>query len=307
MGSCPCCGFPLRRDDGVAPLAGAGNGPRPSGPPSADQLRHLYLCQGLSTYQIAGITGIDRQRVTRLLRKAGVVVQPRGAGRGRPHRRATEPAELRSLLAELYVRRRLSTGQIGRLLGIPERRIRERLRQFGIRSRSRGTFNREDRVEVPLAPLEALYVHGGMSADQVGAWTGTSRGAVLRSAHDLGLAVRIGGAAFGGAVAREIELVEALYADPAVGGALARHRIPEVPPGGPIWHRFPQPFPLSKELLHDLYVECGLSLHHVELLTGQPTEAVRRLAAWSGIPLRPPGGRSPFLRRWWRSERSGGL
>jgi hypothetical protein len=28
-----------------------------------ERLAHLYLCRGLSTYVIAGISGIDRQRV----------------------------------------------------------------------------------------------------------------------------------------------------------------------------------------------------------------------------------------------------
>ena len=45
----------------------------------AERLAHLYLCLGLSTYAIAGLSGIDRQRVTRLLRRAGVPVRPRGA------------------------------------------------------------------------------------------------------------------------------------------------------------------------------------------------------------------------------------
>jgi hypothetical protein len=30
------------------------------------RLAHLYLCLGLSTYGIAGLSGIERQRVTRL-------------------------------------------------------------------------------------------------------------------------------------------------------------------------------------------------------------------------------------------------
>ena len=36
----------------------------------------------------------------------------------------------------------------------------------------------------------------------------------------------------------------------------------------------------------------------IELLTGQPSESVRRLLAGSGTILRGAGGRSPFLRRW---------
>jgi hypothetical protein len=45
-------------------------------------------------------------------------------------------------------------------------------------------------------------------------------------------------------------------------------------------------------------VSCGLSTQHIELLTGQPAESVRRLLANGGIILRGAGGRSPFMRRW---------
>lgn len=35
------------------------------------------------------------------------------------------------MLTELYVTQRLSTPDIGRLLGIPDRRVRDRLRRYG--------------------------------------------------------------------------------------------------------------------------------------------------------------------------------
>jgi hypothetical protein len=40
---------------------------------------HLYARQLLSTYKIAVVTGADRYRITRLLRKAGIAVKPRGS------------------------------------------------------------------------------------------------------------------------------------------------------------------------------------------------------------------------------------
>jgi len=56
------------------------------------RLAHLYVCQGLSTYAIGEITGLDRQRVTRMLRQGGVPLRPRGAGLGRDR---TGPCSLR--------------------------------------------------------------------------------------------------------------------------------------------------------------------------------------------------------------------
>jgi hypothetical protein len=52
------------------------------------------------------------------------------------------------------------------------------------------------------------------------------------------------------------------------------------------------------ELARELYVRCGLGLRHIELISGQPAETVRALLHAHEITLRPPGGRSPFMRRW---------
>jgi hypothetical protein len=267
--------------------------------PGADdrtaRLAHLYLCEGQSTYRIAQATGLDRQRVTRLLRAAGVPLRPRGAGGTRPPRRP-DPPGLDAALAAFYLGQRLTAAQVGERIGMPGRTIQDRLRQHGIQPRTRGSWQREDRRSLPSGALRALYAVDGLSADDVGRRLGASRKAVLRAAHELGLAVRAGGA-----VAQpgreEIRLIEALYRDELVAAALARHAIPRVPPGGPIWQRFPQPLPLTPRLVTDLYLHCGIGLSHIELLTGQPAETVRGFMRRNKISTRPPGGRSPFLRR----------
>jgi hypothetical protein len=96
----------------------------------------------------------------------------------------------------------------------------------------------------------------------------------------------------------EIELLTALYADPGVRQVLDRHGVPVASLAGPAWKRFPAPQPLTAGLVSDLYEGCGLSLHHIELLTGRPSAAVGALLRASGIKLRPSGGRSPFMDRW---------
>lgn len=268
---------------------------------SADEaiarLAHLYLCDGLSTYRIAQVTGIDRQRVTRLLRRAGVPLRPRGAGGTRPQTRRTDPPGLAALLHELYVDRRLTTAQVGAMLGIPARTVRDRLGEYGIRRRTKGSWDREDRKDVPADDLWTLYDRDGLSAGEVGRKLHVSRKIVLRTAHDLGLPVRAGGAVpLPGP--EHIELISALYADEQVRAVLTEHGIPQVPAGGPIWQRFPEPVPLTKRLVTDLYWSCGIGLSHVELLTGQPAHTVRGFMRRSGIAVRDPGGRTPFLRRW---------
>jgi hypothetical protein len=262
-----------------------------------EQLAHLYLCRELSTYRIGELTGLDRLYVTRALRRAGVPLRPRGAGRFRPVRRIADPAGLPQLMAELYEVRRLSSRQIAAITGIPERTVRDRLRRYGIQARSRGGWNREDRRTVPAGTLRDLYRTLGMTADEVGEFTGVSRHTVLRSAHAIGIPVRTGGTVqLPGP--DEIELVRALYEDDLIASILRAHGIPRVPAGGPIWERFPEPVPLSIPLVKDLYWSCGAGLNHIELLTGQPANTVRGFMHREGISLRLPGGRTPFLRRW---------
>ncbi|MGH3157414.1 MAG: hypothetical protein ACRDNF_12665 [Streptosporangiaceae bacterium] len=96
----------------------------------------------------------------------------------------------------------------------------------------------------------------------------------------------------------EIKLVDALYADPLIAAVLDARDVPRVPPGAPVWQRFPEPVPLTTPLVKDLYWGCGAALTHIELLTGQPAMTVRGFMHRAGIPLRHPGGRTPFLRRW---------
>ena len=102
-------------------------------------------------------TGLDRQRVTRVLRKSGVPLRPRGAGRRRALRRAGDPPDLPRLMRNLYEDAKLNSSQVSAILGMPERTVRERLRRYGITTRTRGRCNREDRKTVPAEVLQALY------------------------------------------------------------------------------------------------------------------------------------------------------
>jgi hypothetical protein len=96
----------------------------------------------------------------------------------------------------------------------------------------------------------------------------------------------------------EVELLAALYADSAVRKVLYQHGVPVVSPAGTAWRRFPAPQPLTVGLVSDLYVDCGLGLHHIELLTGRPAAAAGAVLRAGGIKPRPAGGRSPFMERW---------
>jgi DNA-binding CsgD family transcriptional regulator len=267
------------------------------GQPEPAWLIHLYVCDSWSTYRIARHTGLSRQRVTNVLRAAGVTVRPHGAGRPRSAGKSGDLAGLSRITRELYLDSRLSSRQIAAILGIPERTVRDRLRMDGVATRTRGGRNREDRDTIPAEVLDLLYTRLGMTAAEVGKQLGRSANTVLRSAHALGVPVRSGGAV---PVPNpgEIELVSALYGDRLIDEVLTVHGIPHVPAGGSISDRFPTPVPLTTPLVKDLYWGCGVGLNHIELLTGQPAQTVLGFMRRAGIPLRRPGGRSPFLRRW---------
>jgi predicted HTH domain antitoxin len=297
-----CC--PYAQGPVDAPHLASGEPTGPLRVNAAALISHWYDCQGLSTYEIAELVGISRQRVGRLLTKAGVPVKPRGAGRQR--RLDAEQQVLTDLAVRLYVCSSLTSGQISALVGIPERTIRDRLRARGVRMRTRGRANREDRAAVPAEALSQLYVEAGLSAAETGRRLGVHGRVILRSAHDQGLPVRIGGPEPRNGPS-EIELIDALYADPLVQQALSRHDIAPRPAGGPVWRRFPVPVDVGPELAKELYVACGLGLRHIELVSGQPSETVRALLHAQGIVLRPPGGRSPFMRRWRRAKTTGGI
>ena len=302
-----CCPHP--GSEGADPALSAMTPDRDRGcPPDlpaadlSERINHLYVCKGLSTYRIAGVVQISRQRVNRLLHRSGVPVKPKGAGRQRPQRIPTPFPP--PFLADLYLCQRLTSIQISAMTGIPARTIRDRLVSYGVRMRTKGRLNREDRLAVEPDLLAELYLRAGMSSGEVGKILGVSHRVVLRSAHDEGLPVRMGGHPPGRGPA-EIELVDALYADPGVQRVVIRYGLPKVPAGGPIWERFPVPARISGDLAAELYLSCGLASTHIELLTGQPAASVRRLLRKAGVPLRPPGGRSPFLRQWRTSRAEG--
>jgi hypothetical protein len=127
---------------------------------------------------------------------------------------------------------------------------------------------------------------------------GISADKVLRAAHAHGMPVRSGGRVPLLGTEREIELIRALYADPLIDAALTAYAIAPVPPVGPISERFPMPVQLTTPLVKDLYWGCGVGLHHIELLTGQAAGTVRGFMRRAGIPLCPPAGQTPFMRRW---------
>ena len=57
------------------------------------------------------------------------------------------------------------------------------------------------------------------------------------------------------------------------------------------------PLPVPATLLRELYVDIGLSIHHIALLIGLGDMATRNRLIQAGVRFRPARGRCPWNRR----------
>ena len=89
------------------------------------------------------------------------------------------------------------------------------------------------------------------------------------------------------AVTSAVALIDGLYRDEQISEVLDRHAVPRRPAGGDIAVRFPEPVPLTTQLLDELYHGAGCSSNQIELLTGQSQVVVRASMHRLGIALRP--------------------
>ncbi len=191
------------------------------------RIRDLYVDKGLSTYAIGRALGIDRQRVARVLLRAGVVLPPRGVGRPRGAGHALLSSVSGDVLRDLYTRDRRSTDEIGALFNLSGNTVQRLLRAHGIRVRTTGSANREDRRALQVDVVNKLYLQDGHSAVEIGRRLGCSSRIVLRLIHDMGWPVRAGGPALHNGPG-DIELIRALYDDTLVALTLSHYEIPRV-------------------------------------------------------------------------------
>lgn len=257
----------------------------------AESIVERYL-SGTSIRRISGELGLSRRLVRAMLRDHGVRVEPVGRGRPRPEQRICLPPGMAERLSELYLDRRLTRREIAELVGVSDQRIRLWLREAGIPSRTRGRLNREDRHRPARADLEDLYVERELPGEAVAVKLASGRRGVFSGLHEQGLPVRVANRPQASVV-----VLDKLYGDRLVRRTLARHGVPLVRRPGPLHERFPEPVALTPALLKELYVDCGLALVHIELATGHPADTVKRRLTSIGVPLRPQGGLSPFMRR----------
>lgn len=278
-------------------------------PSPADQLSDAalvgrYRQESLSAAAIARQAGVPPERVLRALRAARVAIDPRrqaaATRAAAAARRGTVPS-LPPEQAERAVQRYQVDGwsyqRIADELNVTLARVRGELRRRGVPSRPHavtGPSSRAARQQAPIEDVRTLYAEAEWTAEDIAARLDVSGLVVLRTGHAHGLPIRQGGRP---AVPAAVALIDALYADDEVSQILTRHDVPRRPPGGDIADRFPEPVPLTPELLRELYSDAGCSSHQIELLTGQSQVVVRERLHRHSIPFRAEH-MSPALRRF---------
>ena len=140
----------------------------------------------------------------------------------------------------------------------------------------------------------------GMTMRQVGARLGVSSSTVSAALHAAKAPVLPSGGARPEAHGAPRTLISDLYADPDIVAALRRHHV-QVPDEadwqvtGPFHTYVPLPVPAA--LLRELYVDIGLSIHHIALLIGLGDFATRNRLIQAGVTFRPSPQRCPWNRR----------
>ena len=138
---------------------------------NGEQLRRLYVEQGLSISKIAGRLDRSAWWVRQRLLEVGVRIRPRGGTRGPP-----PDQQLVRQLSELYIDREFTTPQIAQQLGRSPGWVQAKLNAAGISLRPSGGRRKLDDTEITR-----LYSIEMLNEVQIAKRLGVSAGGVHRS------------------------------------------------------------------------------------------------------------------------------
>jgi transposase len=155
----------------------------PPAPVTVEQLHRLYEQDQRSIAETAAALHTTDTRVRVALARHRMTV--------RPERRPPPPLDMdEQQLTELYVHQRLDDEQIGQLADVPAWRVRQRIRQLGVR-RPPVAPPRPPRPTAPPADeLRHLYIEQGRTLAQIGRVFHTSAPVVRDWLEQVGIAVK---------------------------------------------------------------------------------------------------------------------
>ncbi|HVM13224.1 MAG TPA: hypothetical protein VM287_02730 [Egibacteraceae bacterium] len=247
-----------------------------------DLLQDLYVNQGLSMPTIVRVLGeFSVTTIREALQREGIPI------RGPRYTSATPmPALTEALLRTMYVDQRLRVHEIAERLGYARAAVSRALREHGLVVERRRGRPRAKRRECDRETLEELYLRRDMSAAAVGEELGVSAGFVLKRLHDFGIPVRRN--RWERPEENQARL-DRLRKDRRVRAALIKAGTPRWREEGTAVPEDPLPAPLLKTL----YVDLGLAMFDIELLTGRSENTIRAGLVAAGIPVKPRPGYRP--------------
>jgi len=151
-----------------------------------DELKRLYVDEGLSIQQVVDRTGVKRQTVSRRLRAAGVALRPSG---GEANRFDLDIDELK----RLHIDEQLTLAQIGKRLGIQGATVAAHLRRAGVEVRPTKHTGGRPRATVDVAEAVRLYVDEQLPVAKVAEQVGVHPGVVRARLIEAGVTIRKAG------------------------------------------------------------------------------------------------------------------
>lgn len=252
----------------------------------ADELRR-HVVDGLTNEQIAERHGVATWAVTRRLRRNKI---------RRPHPTPyyTRPSPPVSELRSMYIDDGASLADIATHYGVPHPTVGRWLDNHGIERRTGRYTPNPGKHPLDTDMLRELYIDEEWTSTEIAEHVGVTSRVVLDHLHRHGIPTRPSGAKRPG---RLEPLLRRLYNDTTITEFLARHNVPIEPTPGPLRTRFPNPTPLSAELVAGLYSNIGLSVSQISLLTGHHDNAIRVALQQAGTQTRSGHSRAPWTQR----------
>lgn len=280
-------------------LAEAGIG-EPDPDIDTSTLAELYLERRYTVRELGRHFGVGHHRIIYQLALAGIERRSRHNRRPRGTRAALDD----ETLTAAYTDQRLTISAICSQWGVSDEWVRSQLRRLGLSKRPGTWAANNDRDETLAVAAAELYHDDGLTIAEVAIQLEISATRTATLLHEHGVPVRPPGPRADHHEPREV--LADLYADADIHNIITRHRVPVRDPNS--WSSldpFDDPIDLTEGLIRDLYIDIGLTVFQIRLLTGLGTGEIRARMAKHGIAPRSTGLRAPWTRRTYESRQPG--
>lgn len=139
-------------------------------------LRHLYITEGRTTYDIAELIGCSQDTICRRLKEYHI-----------PRREKRRPIDEESL-THLYITKDYSVGDLAEYFQVSKRTIYQRLHDLGLRPIQRRNTQCQ---HLPMKPLIEAY-ESGTSASALSKQYKVSTTTIIKALRDAGITIRQG-------------------------------------------------------------------------------------------------------------------